>query len=329
MSNDPTPAWRPACSLELVRRRAELLAKIRAYFAEHGVLEVETPLLSHATVTDPHLSVFETTYKGGKPVRLYLQTSPEFAMKRLLAAGSGSIYQICKAFRNEELGRLHNPEFTLLEWYRVGFDLSDLIADTDALLQALSHGIRHLEPSEKISYCEAFFDYTGVDPIEAPWQKFVECARKHDLPEAVDLCGRSRPLWLDFFFSHLVQPYLGAGRFTYILDFPAVLPSLARTKPEDERLVQRVEVFLDGLELGNGFFELADPSQQEQRFDRDLAERSASGLSVPDKDQRLLAALTAGLPDCAGMALGIDRLLVAICGLDSIDETLTFPFEIA
>lgn len=250
-------------------------------------------------------------------------------MKRLLAAGSGSIYQICKAFRNEELGRLHNPEFTLLEWYRVGFDLDGLIADTDALLQALSHDVRLLDPSEKTSYREAFLDYTGVDPIEAPWQEFVQCARKHGLPEAIDLCGKNRSLWLDFFFSHLVQPHLGAGRFTYVLDFPAVLPSLARTTPEDDRLVQRVEVFLDGLELGNGFFELTDPSQQEQRFDRDLAERSASGLSVPGKDQRLLAALTAGLPDCAGMALGVDRLLVALYGLESVGETLTFPFEIA
>jgi lysyl-tRNA synthetase class 2 len=329
VSNDLTPAWRPACSLELLRRRAELFAGIRAYFAEHGVLEVETPLLSHTTVTDPHLSVFETTYKGRKRVGLYLQTSPEFAMKRLLAAGSGSIYQICKAFRNEELGRLHNPEFTLLEWYRVGFNLDDLIADADALLQALSHGVRVLGPSEKISYREAFFDCTGVDPIEAPWQEFARCARESGLPEAANLCEKNRSLWLDFLFSHLVQPHLGAGRFAYVMDFPAVLPSLARANPEDDRLVQRVEVFLDGLELGNGFFELTDSSQQEMRFERDLTERAALGLPVPGKDRRLLAALAAGLPDCAGMALGVDRLLVALYGLKSVSETLTFPFEIA
>jgi lysyl-tRNA synthetase class 2 len=327
--SDPTPAWRPACSLELLRRRAELLAGIRAYFAKHGVLEVETPLLSHATVTDPHLSVFTTSYKGREPVRLYLQTSPEFAMKRLLAAGSGSIYQICKAFRNEELGRLHSPEFTLLEWYRVGFDLDDLIADADALLQALSHGVRVLGPSEKTSYRQVFFDYTGIDPIEAPWQTFIRCAREHSLPEAVDICGENRSLWLDFFFSHLVQPHLGVGRFTYVMDFPAALPSLARNKPGDDNLVQRAEVFLDGLELGNGFFELTDAEEQERRFDRDLAERSASDLLVPGKDRRLLAALAAGLPDCAGMALGIDRLLVGLYGLESVGETLAFPFAIA
>lgn len=313
----------------MLRRRAELLRKIREFFAEREVLEVETPLFSHGTVTDPHLSAFSSCYGGNPEHPLYLQTSPEFAMKRLLAAGSGSIYQICKAFRNEEHGRYHNPEFTLLEWYRAGFGLDELIGETDALLGSLSEGIRPLTPSEQLDYRSAFLAHTGLDPLEASTEEFAGCAYRHGLPEAAEICGSDRPTWLDFLFSHRVQPHLGRDRFTFVRDFPAILPSLARLKPGDERLVERVEVFLDGMELGNGFFELADPQEQERRFDRDITARTAAGLPVPAKDFRLLDALEAGLPDCAGIAIGVDRLLLALHRQDSIAQTLAFPYPVA
>jgi lysyl-tRNA synthetase class 2 len=309
----------------MLRRRAELLRKIRRFFAEREVLEVETPLLSHGTVTDPHLSVFSVGGGSDGSSRLFLQTSPEFAMKRLLAAGSGSIYQICKAFRRDESGRFHNPEFTLLEWYRVGFGLDELIEETDALLQILSENIRPLAASEHLSYRESFLRHAGIDPLDAGFADFAGCAASHGLQEAEAICGTDRSIWLDLLFSHLVQPHLGRGRFTFVRDFPAILPSLARFKPDDERLVERVEVFLDGLELGNGFFELCDPLEQEYRFERDIAARIDAGLPVPEKDRRLLDALKAGLPDCAGIALGIDRLLLGLHRLDAIADTLAFP----
>lgn len=313
----------------MLRRRAELLRKIRQFFAEREVLEVETPLLSHGTVTDPHLSVFSTAYGGDPSQRLYLQTSPEFAMKRLLAAGTGSIYQICKAFRNEEYGRFHNPEFTLLEWYRVGFGLDELIEETDALLRMVSQATRNLAPSEHTSYRGAFLTHAGLDPLDAGLEDFADCASRHGLQEAAEIGGADRAIWLDLLFSHLVQPRLGRNRFTFVRDFPAILPSLARFKSNDERLVERVEVFLDGMELGNGFFELNDPLEQERRFDRDIAARLDAGRPVPEKDGRLLEALQAGLPDCAGIAIGVDRLLLGLNRLEAIAETLAFPLATA
>ncbi|MEW6037162.1 MAG: EF-P lysine aminoacylase EpmA [Pseudomonadota bacterium] len=325
MSNRAPSDWRPSCPPAMLRRRAELLQKIRRFFAEKEVLEVETPLLSHGTVTDPHLSVFATCYGGGASRQLFLQTSPEFAMKRLLAAGSGSIYQVCKAFRNDEAGRFHNPEFTLLEWYRVGFGLEELIEETGALLRALSEGVRPLAPPEHLSYREAFLAHAGIDPLEAGFGDFAGCAARHGLQEAAAICGTDRSIWLDLLFSHLVQPHLARDRFTFVRDFPAILPSLARFKPDDERLVERVEVFLDGMELGNGFFELNDPLEQERRFDRDIATRIDAGLPAPEKDRRLLDALKAGLPDCAGIALGVDRLLLGLHRLETIADVLAFP----
>ncbi len=320
--------WRPSCSLAALKKRAALLAEIRRFFAARGVLEVETPLLCQAGVTDPNLRSFTTLLHrpgAAEGERLYLQTSPEFAMKRLLAAGSGSIYQICKAFRNEESGRYHNPEFTLLEWYRVGFDLVQLIDEIDELLREICAEDLRLEASERRSYRELFCEHIGADPLSASFKKLAECSKLQGLPEAEALCGDDRPLWLDLLFSHLVQPRLGRGRITFVYDFPACLPSLARKKPDDPLVVERVEIFLEGLELGNGFHELADAVDQEERFDRDLAVRRASGLPVPPKDQRFLAALGSGLPDCSGIALGLDRLLMILMRAEAIDDVLAFP----
>lgn len=326
----PESDWRPACTLEALRLRAKLLADIRRFFAAREVLEVETPLLCHAPVTDPNLHAFATRFlpPGAAQGRdLYLQTSPEFAMKRLLAAGSGSIYQICKAFRDEESGRHHNPEFTLLEWYRAGFSLADLMDEVEALLAEVCGAAYPLAAAERHAYAELFECHLGIDPLTATRADFARCAEARDFPEAGGLCGDDRKVWLDLLFSYFVQPQLGQGRATFVYGYPACLPSLARRSPNDPRVVERVEVFLEGLELGNGFHELADAVEQEARFDQDLAERRARGLVLPPKDERLLAALRQGLPDCAGIAIGLDRLLMLLAGTGAIGEVLAFPVD--
>ncbi len=305
-----------------------MLAKIRRFFARRGVLEVETPLLCHAAGTDPNVHPFTAAFRQpgqSQGTTLYLQTSPEFAMKRLLVAGSGSIYQICKAFRNEEPGRYHNPEFTILEWYRVGFSLGDLMDEIDALLGCLFAGVRELDPSERHAYRALFARHTGVDPVLATPEEFAACARRHGLDEAVALCGEDRNTWLDLLFSHLIQPCLGRGHVSFVQDYPASLPSLARAKPGQPEVVERVEVFMDGMELGNGYHELADAAEQSRRFNADLELRRTMGSPLPPKDQLFLAALDAGLPDCSGIALGLDRVLMLLAGAESIGQVLAFP----
>lgn len=327
---DQSDSWMPSCSPEALRARARLLAAVRRFFEARNVLEVETPLLCGASVTDPNLHAFTTRFRrpgedGGR--ELYLQTSPEFAMKRLLAAGSGSIYQICKAFRNEESGRHHNPEFTLLEWYRVGFSLFDLMDEIAALFAEVCRDVLPLDESEHFAYAQIFERQVGLDPLTAGPADFAARARALGLPEAESLCGEDRAVWLDLLFSYFVQPRLGRGKVTFVYDYPAFLPSLARKCPDDPRVVERVEVFLSGLELGNGFHELADAAEQEARFDADLACRRAQGLPLLPKDERLLSALGAGLPDCSGVAIGLDRLLMLLVGVDSLHGVLGFPVE--
>ena len=327
---DTEPHWQPTCPLSALQARADMLAKIRDFFAGRRVLEVETPLLCHAAGTDPNLQPFTAEFRLAGQSRgtpLYLQTSPEFAMKRLLAAGSGSIYQICKAFRNEEAGRYHNPEFTILEWYRVGFSLEDLMDEVDALLARLFVGLRDVRPAERHAYRELFARHTGCDPVTASPAQFAACACRHGLDEAETLCGEDRNTWLDLLFSHIIQPHLGLGRPCFIHGYPACLPSLARAKPDEPDMVERVEVFMDGMELGNGYRELADAAEQEGRFDADLTVRQGLGLPLPPKDRRLLAALDSGLPDCSGIALGLDRLLMLASGASSIAQTLAFTVD--
>ena len=321
--------WTPSCSLELLKERARVVQAIRKFFEERGVLEVETPILSRAAATDPNLSSFQTDFHVAgsldRSERLYLHTSPEFPMKRLLAAGAGSIYQMCKVFRDEESGRFHNPEFTFLEWYRVGFSLRQLIEETDALVLSVCRGHCRLAASETMSYSDAFKRHTGIDPLSSDISDMDTCAKRNGLNEAHELCGNDKSIWLDLLFSHLVQPHLGCGRLTYVVDYPAILPSLARYVEKDSRMVERVEVFWEGLELANGFHELADPIEQSRRFQADLEKRRSLGLVEPAMDRSLISALEAGLPDCSGIALGVDRMLIRLTGAGSIDEVLAFP----
>lgn len=315
--------WQPVADLQQLRRRAQLLADIRQFFAERGVLEVETPLLCHATGTDPNLDFFSSQFHCSPHHKtLFLQTSPEFAMKRLLAAGSGSIYQICKAFRNGEAGRFHNPEFTILEWYRVNFGLQQLMAEVAELLKTLlgSH-MQHLQ----VSYQHLFQERTALDPLVFERNVYRQFAIENGYPEANDLCGEDHGVWLDFLFSHCVQETMPKDTICLVYGYPAVHSSLARINLEDSRVAERFEVFVNGMELGNGFFELSDAMEQELRFDCEIEYRQAQDLVAVEKDQRLLDALKAGLPDCSGVAIGLDRLLMVADACDSIEQVLAFP----
>lgn len=246
-------------------------------------------------------------------------------MKRLLAAGSGSIYQICKAFRNGESGRSHNPEFTILEWYRVGFNLQQLMDEVAGLLLDLPAPVFKGLSVRKASYRQIFQEITGLDPLEFDRLAYLSYAQGAGFAEANQLCGEEHVLWLDFIFSHCVQPAMTEGTLFLVHSYPAIQSSLARISADDPRVAERFEVFIDGMELGNGFFELADPLEQEARFDREIAYRLRQGLPAVEKDRRLLDALQAGLPDCSGVALGLDRLLMIAGGSRNIDDVLAFP----
>jgi elongation factor P--(R)-beta-lysine ligase len=320
--------WRPTCSIEMLRLRAEVFADIRQFFSERAVLEVETPLLSHSSGTDPQLDFFTTEYCSlPRQHTLFLQTSPEFAMKRLLAAGSGSIYQICKAFRNGESGRFHNPEFTLLEWYRVGFTLPQLMDEIAELMAVLFNGHGALNPAQRFSYQEIFQRHTGLNPLDFSYRDYCAYARDNDEPEAVSICGYDHGLWLDFIFSHNVQPHLGENAVCMVYGYPACQSSLARINESNSLLTDRVEVFINGIELGNGYYELTDADEQGGRFDKEIAIRQQRKYPVTVKDTRLIAALEAGLPECSGMAIGLDRLLMLLTSCSSINDVLNFPIH--
>lgn len=315
--------WRPTASIEALRLRAGMLATIRAFFAAREVLEVETPLLASAPVTDPHLQALSCRYRGpgaDEGRDLYLQTSPEFAMKRLLAAGSGPVYQICKAVRDGEAGRRHNPEFTILEWYRPGWDHHRLMDEIDALLAAIL-GTR---PGERLSYAETFERHAGFDPHREPDRALRARVAALGVRSAA---GLGRDDLLDLVLTHLVEPRLGHCQPSFVSDYPASQAALARVRPGDPPLAERFEVFVEGLELANGYHELTDPAAQRQRFERDLEARRAAGLPEVPVDERLLGALEHGLPDCAGVALGLDRLLMLAAGTRDIADVLAFPIS--
>lgn len=317
--------WRPNADLTAIRARAELYARIRAFFRESGVLEVETPILSRAAVTDPALVSLSTRIDiaGFGPKRpLYLQTSPEFAMKRLLAAGIGPIYQICKVFRDEERGRRHHPEFSLLEWYRPGWDYGRLMDEVGALVRMALD--RPAMPIEHVTYRDLFRDGLGFDPWQAEIAQLRETAELRGL-DGLDL---DRDGWLDLLLTQCLEPRLGRGRLTFLCDYPPSQAALSRVRTSGEvPVAERFELYSDGIELANGFGELIDAQEQRARFLSDLAFRREQGRPEPPIDEALLAALDHGLPDCAGVALGLDRLLMIATGAEHIDAVLTFAIE--
>jgi lysyl-tRNA synthetase class 2 len=318
-------SWQPGSSLNLLQQRARLLQGIRAFFAERGVLEVETPVLSSAGNTDPNIDSFITRNAGNDKI-LYLHTSPEYPMKRLLAAGSGSIYQVCKVFRQGEQGRLHNPEFTLLEWYRIGFDHIQLMDEISHLLELLLPASYFQEQPLYISYRDAFRNYAGIDDIaNADTKQLESCADAHQ----IRLQGMStrRDDWLDLLLANVVMPVLPVSRLVYLHDFPASQAALARLNANDPTTACRFELIIDGIELANGYHELTDAIEQQRRFEHDNEQRLASGRPAVEMDENLLQAMQRELPDCAGVALGLDRLLMLQAGLKDLGEVLSFPFD--
>ncbi len=325
-----SPAWRPCADLATLRLRAELLQRIRVFFAARGVLEVETPTLSTAAVTHPHLASFGAAYSGPGPQHgqtLYLHTSPEFPMKRLLAAGSGCIYQIARVFRDGEAGRRHNPEFTLLEWYRVGFDHHRLMDEAAELVTELLARRLTLATPERLSYRELFQRHLDLDPHRTSTAELAVCAAHHAVPIPPGMPADDTDPWLDLLLTHWIEPRVSQGRLTFIYDYPASQAALARLRPGDPPVGERFELYLNGLELANGFHELGDADEQRRRFERENAARRALGLPLMPIDEHLLDALKAGLPDCAGVALGFDRLVMLAAGKGSLQEVIAFPLD--
>lgn len=321
--------WRPTGDRKTLQARAQLLSDIRHFFAERGVLEVETPILSTTAVTAPHLHSFATHYQGPQAPegqRLFLQTSPEYAMKRLLAAGSGPIYQIARVFRNGEVGWRHNPEFTLLEWYRPGLDHFALMGEVDELLSMLLA----TPAGEQFSYQEIFLRYLEVDIFTVSTPVLSQLANTHGLEVATAGGKLPRQAYFDFLMVAIIEPQLGQDRPCFIYDYPASEAQLARIRPPSSAspvpIAERFEVYVKGLELANGYHELTDAVEQRQRFEADLAcRRKKRGQTTPI-DEYLLAALAHGLPPCAGVALGVDRLLMVRLKKQRLEEVLSFPY---
>lgn len=320
--------YRPTCDLKAIKARAKMYAQLRQFFAERGVLEVETPILSQAGATDVHLaSVQAQRHIGGKKKTHFLQTSPEFAMKRLLASGSGAIYQICKVFRDDEHGRKHNSEFTMLEWYRPDFGLKDLMFEVSDLLN-LTLGSRFGEIRPTIlSYKHAFMDRLDINPMQATLKELKESCHRVGLN--LDL-GHDRLGYIDLLFSHMVEPSLGFDTPVFLTDFPPEMASLAKTKVDEdgELVAARFELYIEGLELANAYDELIDADVLRSRFNADNVERETLGLQVMPVDEYLLAALP-NMTECSGIALGIDRLLMVATKQMKLENVITFPADVS
>ena len=322
-----TASWQPSAPIANLLKRAAIMAEIRRFFADRGVLEVETPTMSQATVTDIHLVPFQTRFVGpgaADGLTLYMMTSPEYHMKRLLAAGSGSIYQLGRSFRNEEAGRHHNPEFTMLEWYRPHYDMYRLMDEVDDLLQQ----ILDCDSSERLSYQQAFLRHLDIDPLSADKAQLREAAAKLDLSNIADT-EEDRDTLLQLLFTVGVEPHIGRDKPAFVYHFPASQASLAVISTEDHRVAERFEVYFKGIELANGFHELTDGDEQLKRFEQDNRSREKRGLPQHPIDMNLIDALKQGLPDCSGVALGVDRLVMLALGAESLSEVIAFPVNIA
>jgi lysyl-tRNA synthetase class 2 len=312
--------------LENLRLRAELLRSLREFFHQHEMLEVETPILSADTVVDRHLDPFcvlPEGMTGGVPGPFWLQTSPEFGMKRLLAAGAPSIYQITRAFRQDECGPLHNPEFTMVEWYRLGETMADGIEFLGRLCQAmLARG-----PAETLSYGEAFQRWLGVDPHTIPSRQLAAVAKGADAAPPESLAADDRDGWLDFLLVERIQPRLGFARPAILYDFPASQAALARVRPGPPAVAERFELYVDGIELANGYHEMLDAAELCRRTAEANRQRRGDGKMALPEQNRLLSAMTAGLPASTGVALGFDRLAMLAAGAKTIAEVIAFPLD--
>ena len=317
--------WQPTATIGTLRERARLIATVRAFFAARGIWEVETPVLGQGGSTDVHLvslSSLARTDKGQR--KLWLQTSPEFHMKRLLAADSGPIFQLAKSFRDGEVGARHNIEFTMLEWYRPGFTLAQLIEETTALVE-------HVLPQSPgpvvyYRYRELFHRHLEVDPFTTSLVTLLALAAERGNMSAQALAEEGRDTCLDLLMGMVIEPTLGQQELSVVVDYPASQAALARRHQDadGEWVASRFELYLNGIELANGYDELTDAEEQRQRFDADNAERRRLGLPEVDVDAHLLAALEQGLPASSGVALGLDRLIQLALGKTRLEEVLAF-----
>lgn len=306
-----------------MQQRARIICQVREFFRSRNVLEVDTPVLCRHSVTDPFIQSIPAIFQpigSKKEQQYYLQTSPEYAMKRLLAAGSGAIFQITKSFRQGEVGRFHNPEFSMLEWYRPGFDHHQLMDEMDELLQIVLKTPKAIRKS----YGELFENFLGINPHLADLQTLKDCAKHHGITLQEDIDDPNA--WLDLMLSQCIEPKMEMTVPWFIYDFPVSQAALARIQPLNPPVASRFEVYFRGIELANGFHELADAKEQRSRFEKNIRERQDMGMNEMKIDEYFLSALTHGLPDCAGVALGIDRLVMLACQAPSLKDILSFDF---
>jgi lysyl-tRNA synthetase class 2 len=314
-------SWKPSASLENLRQRAKILEKIRQFFSDRHIMEVETPVIGRYTTTDRHIHSFRVKNPQNRDADFYLQTSPEYCMKRLLAAGSGDIYQICKSFRADEQGAKHNPEFTMLEWYRLGFDHHRLMDEVDEIMTLILNTPR----AERRTYHELFLKYCQLDIhqcSEKELQAIIQSRGWMNVTENLD--------WdtcLQLLMSHCIEPHLGFHSPLFVFDFPKTQAALARLSLSTPQVAERFELYIQGNEIANGFHELSDPVEQEQRFKDEQKIRSENNDSIPRIDPHLLSALQHGLPHCSGVALGIDRLVMLATQSERIDQVISFPWD--
>ncbi len=314
--------WQPSADLSVLKKRAQLLKAVRGFFDARSVMEVDTPCLSLGSISDPHIEVLTShTRSMGEDLTYYLQTSPEYAMKRLLCAGSGSIYQLGKVFRAENVGRRHSIEFTMLEWYRVGFDHWQLMDEIQRLLVTLFDDDSLV--CERLSYQDVFLLHTELDPFFASLAQLQECAHKHT---EYGLQETDRDTLLELIFASVVEAAIGTDQPCFIHSYPASQAALAKTHLDEngQLVAARFELYWQGMELANGYHELTDAKEQARRFAEDKAARSSLKLADRQFDERLVHALESGMPECAGVALGVDRLLMLMCNKSHISEVLPF-----
>jgi lysyl-tRNA synthetase class 2 len=328
LSGDERSDFAPTASWPNFRLRAALLRRLRQFFDGRGFLEVETPLLSHDTVVDRHLdplpvSVFDDPRRPAAGRTMWLQTSPEFGMKRLLAAGAEAIYQVTRSFRAGERGRLHNLEFTLVEWYRIGDDMQagmDLLSELAAEL--LGRG-----PAETISYRQAFFEHAGLDPLKSDTAALAAAADRHGVSLPSGISPADRDAWLDLLLVERVEPQLGRTRPVILYDYPASQAALARVRAEEPPVAERFELYFRGIELANGYHELTDPTTLRDRAALANRQREADGKYTLPEQNRLLDAMHHGLPPCTGVALGFDRLVMLASGAENLADVMAFPAD--
>ena len=317
----PPPQWKPRASIDLLRQRARLYQTLREFFYARNVLEVETPLLSEYATVDPHINSLATQVMG-RPY--YLQTSPEFYLKRLLASGSGDIYSLAKVFRQDEKGRRHQPEFTLLEWYRLGWDEHQLMDEVIALLTGCIPKLA----CRKISYRQLFLDCLGFDPHSISLFDIKKITKEEIAKDTIasHFDADQKDTWLDLLMTHCIEPNI-KNELVAVYDYPASQCALAQLGKNDQQqiIARRFEIYVNGVELANGYFELTDAKEQKKRFEKDCCDRNNNGLVELPYDEAVIEALESGLPSCSGVAMGVDRLLMLMSNADTIGDVIAFP----